>query len=245
MAGRKTENDAITHRGRELPFVVVRSAQRQKTISVGVQPGGEVRVLAPAWVGKQEVRRIVGERADWIFERLAAKPPAPRPALGDGSMMLLYGNQVQLRVERTRRVTVTARELEGAVCVSIPAGLEPERDDLAIRHALRLFYQRQTLALVERFVFALAPVVGKNPGRIYVREQKTRWGSCARDGSLRFNWRLSMLPPTEIEYVVAHELCHLLHLNHSAAFWAEVARVLPGRGDGPKRVQLSIGDLPL
>lgn len=245
MAGRKTETDAITHRGRELPFVVVRSAQRQKSISVGVQPGGEVRVLAPTWVAKNEIRRIVGERADWLFERLDAEPPPARPHLDDGATLLLYGNEVRLRVERTQRVTATAREVEGAILVSIPAGFEPERDDLAIRQALRLFFQRKTLALVERYVFSLAPVVGKNPGRIFVREQKTRWGSCGRDGSMRFNWRLAMLPPGEVEYVVAHELCHLVHLNHSAAFWAEVARVLPGRGAGPKRVRVTIGELPL
>ncbi len=243
--GRKAETDAIKHGGRDLPFTVVRSAQRQKSISVGVR-AGEVRVLAPAWVKKDEIRRIVKERGDWIFERLAAAPPPDeRPALASGHILMLMGDDIELQVERAQRTNVSARVVEGRMLVSIPATLPPGSEDEAIRHALRLFYDRVTLAMVEQYVVDLAPVVGKNPGRIYVREQTTRWGSCSPDGSLRFNWRLSMLPPSEVEYVVAHELCHLLQPNHSAAFWAEVARVLPGRGIGPKRVQASVRELPL
>ena len=73
----------------------------------------------------------------------------------------------------------------------------------------------------------VAALIGCRPGRIALREQKTKWGSCSSLGNLNFNWKLIMKPTAAMEYVVVHELCHLKELNHSKAFWALVARCLP------------------
>lgn len=68
---------------------------------------------------------------------------------------------------------------------------------------------------------------GGSYSRITVRDQKTRWGSCSARGTLSFNWRLMLAPPAILDYVVVHELCHLTHMNHSAAFWQKVESVYP------------------
>lgn len=72
-----------------------------------------------------------------------------------------------------------------------------------------------------------APLVGVSYNRISIRNQRTRWGSCSSEGNLNFNCLLMLAPQEVIDYVVVHELCHRKEMNHSAAFWGEVARVLP------------------
>jgi predicted metal-dependent hydrolase len=89
------------------------------------------------------------------------------------------------------------------------------------------WYRRQALALVTAAVDRWSPVVGRVPAGIGIGDQKSRWGSCSAADSLRFNWRLAMVDQSLVDYVVVHELCHMLQRNHSRAFWAEVERVLP------------------
>lgn len=70
-------------------------------------------------------------------------------------------------------------------------------------------------------------LTGGSYNRITIRDQKTRWGSCSARGTLSFNWRLMLAPPTIADYVIVHELCHLTYMNHSAAFWKKVESVYP------------------
>ena len=72
-----------------------------------------------------------------------------------------------------------------------------------------------------------APVMGVSYGTVTIREQKTRWGSCSTKGNLNFNWKLVLMPPEILDYVVVHELAHRIQMNHRAAFWAEVGKILP------------------
>ncbi len=85
----------------------------------------------------------------------------------------------------------------------------------------------EALKVIPERVRHFAPVVGVDYGRITIRCQKTRWGSCSGKGNLNFNCLLMKAPPEAVDYVVVHELCHRKEMNHSPRFWAEVERVLP------------------
>ena len=92
--------------------------------------------------------------------------------------------------------------------------------------ALRQLTDRAAQVIGERVSF-FAPIVGVTYGRVTIRHQHTRWGSCSGKGNLNFNCLLLLAPEQVLDYVVVHELCHSKELNHSPAFWAEVKRVLP------------------
>jgi len=95
------------------------------------------------------------------------------------------------------------------------------------RQAFRDFYGEKGSDRLARRTAYFADKVGVQVKRVEVKELGFRWGSCSTDGSIRFHWKAMMAPPKIIDYIVVHELCHLRHRGHDAAFWNEVDKVMP------------------
>lgn len=153
---------------------------------------------------------------------------------------------------RAQRKTMALKVSEdGTVTVRIPYGVRPEEADRFVeahvdwirkriaecreRAAARPAYTDREREAGKRLAKELllkkcryfAERMGVSYGTVTVREQKTRWGSCSAKGNLNFNWKLVLMPPEILDYVVVHELAHRLQMNHSAAFWAGVGKILP------------------
>ena len=107
------------------------------------------------------------------------------------------------------------------------AGLDLAAPEKLTEQEVKLLREKTRKLVTER-VKHYAAIIGVHYNQIAIRTQRTRWGSCSSKGNLNFNCLLMLVPPEVLDYVVVHELCHRKELNHSARFWSEVERVIPG-----------------
>jgi predicted metal-dependent hydrolase len=211
----------------EIRYRVVRSARRQRVaISVGAQAGVVVRL--PAAEAGSVAAAAVARKAAWIVQRLALlrARPAGRGAheFVEGETFLYLGRQYRLKLVQTPGDRLEVRLLGRSLTV---AGPRERQDAMALRQGVELWYRRRAAAKLRERVARYAERLGVDQPRVVIRDQRKRWGSCSRAGVLRFNWRIMMAPLTLVDYVVAHELCHLLVPDHSPRFWRLVRRCLP------------------
>ena len=114
--------------------------------------------------------------------------------------------------------------LQGRLVVQVPEG---NKQPHVIRNALLHWYKRQVALKIREKVTHFASMVGVEPAGVSIKIFKARWGSCTAKGELEFNWLIMLAPNRMVDYVVIHELCHLIHHDHSPDFWREVGRVMP------------------
>jgi len=208
--------------GRAVPYLLVRNP-RSRHVRMSLTPEG-LRVSAPTRLPQSEVDRAVASKERWLLRHSDLLiPHAPAPLL-DGMALPFLDGEVELGVRVARRAAVSFRPDEGRVAVATTGGPDSPAQ---VRDLVERGYRG-----VARDWFAWAcghfgPMVGAAPSAISVRDPRTRWGSCSARGSVSLSWRLMMAPARVAEYVVVHELAHLVHLDHSPAFWDLVARVRP------------------
>lgn len=229
-----------------IPYRIVRSARRRRTLELRVEHDG-VRVAAPLRTSAEEIAAFVRSRAGWIQKQIEKTPPStPGMDLAAGATLPYLGRWLPVEcVERAgagagTRVT---RDLLG-IRVTHPPLPEHTRGD-ALTGALRAWYRERAAEELPPRVAAWGARAGYAAQRVLVRDQKRRWGSCGRDGTIRLNWRLVMLDPAVVDYVVVHEIAHLRHAHHQAAFWAEVERLLPDYRERRRALRDAGGKLPL
>lgn len=232
-----TESGEVRFGETVIRFEVRRSARRRKTVRIRVEQG-RVLAAAPEAMPAEEIGAIVRRRAGWIRRRLAAPGPETEPApkrFVSGETLPYLGRNVRLVVERGGggapavrfdhwRLRVAVGDGEGEQFVGDAGGERRER----VRRAVRNWFRERAADRAGASVRRWLPRFGRSEAPpVLIRDQRKRWGSCAPDGALRFNWRVVMLPPGLLDYVVAHEIAHLAVPNHSPAFWSHLASAMP------------------
>ena len=218
--GKPSERQA-TVGGLQITYELHRSAKRRKTISLKIE-GDRLRVLAPNRTSLKHVDEVVQQKADWIAERLAEPPPSRvRDQLKPGGRLPLLGEQIPVE-EGLRPFSFHDHPLSD-VGPSFSVGPYSEQ---RVEEAERWFRAAARAHISDRVV-RWAEEVEAWPHRVQIRDQKTRWGSASSRGTLSFNWRLIFAPPEIVDYVVVHELCHLIVPNHSKDFWDLVDETMP------------------
>ena len=149
--------------------------------------------------------------------------------MDSGETVPYLGRDVTLQVEQHDSPRVRTEVSKDDFRVYVPNGVPIEQRGPLVERALKNRYKALASEHVNEVVPSWIPVLGKGKGKLRVSITNTRheWASCRRDGNLRFSWRVAMLPPPIVEYIVIHEMAHLTHFNHSREFWGLVNSVLP------------------
>lgn len=190
-----------------------RSARaRRITLRVSARDGG-VTLTLPQRLPGAEAMAFLNSRRDWL-ERALARIEHPLP-VDFGAALPVEGRALLLTPAPVRRPVIEGDSL------LLPAARPAAASAVA-------FLRTLAQARLTQASDGHAARLGRGVRAIALRDTRSRWGSCTHDGRLMYSWRLAMAPPEVLDYVAAHEVAHLAHMDHSPRFWAVVAQLCPG-----------------
>ena len=225
--GRQTTPPAIEQRsvhlaGKPVTYTLKRTGRR-RSIGLRVDDRG-LTVAVPLRASEKWLHSVLQEKADWVLEKLEgwqANKPTQRQ-WADGEPILFRGETFALRIVPS--LFDAPPLLRGIhLVIHVSAADNPA----AIKKIVEQWYRSEAQQLFAECVEHFAPLMNVKPRDIKISVARTRWGSCTARGTVRFNWQLVKMPLHLIDYVVVHELAHLVELNHSAAFWRVVESACP------------------
>jgi predicted metal-dependent hydrolase len=220
-------------------IVTYRLMQRRHRRNLGLTIDERgLTVGAPPHSPLAEIEAFIRINAEWVTSKLEQYAGSHRQrhlAVRDGARLPYLGGEAEVRViAGANRVSWEGEQMVIAA--------KPGADiDALARRAL----QRRALALFGERLAVYATRLGRQPPALGLSSARTRWGSCSEKSGIRLNWRLIHCPLRLIDYVVAHELAHLVEMNHSPRFWAEVARIFPDWKDARRDLKALAGELPI
>lgn len=207
----------------EIDGVPVRQSLRARRMALRVDNStGEVVLVWPRRGSEKSARRFVEENRNWIARQRAAAQPARD--FTPGAPLSVAGREYTLVHQPGRGLT----RIEGDAIIVHGAA-----EHFARR--LRDFLKKEAFDALCALSDAKAATLNLKPVPIRVIDPKTRWGSCAHDGRLMYSWRLILAPPEVLDYVVAHEVAHRVHMNHGVKFWRLCAELSAGDAGAARR----------
>lgn len=220
----------IILKGRILDYELI--YRQRKTMEIRLIPPGHIRVVAPKGVPHGEIEKVLRSKEAWLLgklDELAHMQPVTKH-LVSGEEFYYLGSLIPVKIQqgKTDHVVFQTDQIEMNVM---------NEDTTHIKQVLINAYSESTRQWVKFYVDKYVDQFIVKPHMIRIKNQRKRWGSCSSKNNLNFNWRLSMMPIEVIEYIVVHEMCHLIHINHSKDFWSLVAIYLPDYKERQKWVK--------
>ena len=214
----------------------------RKTLAIEVHPDGSVRVKAPPRLSVAQIHERVEQRGAWILKQQGRfaelPPPQPKREFVSGESYRYLGRQYRLKVLMQAKAEYV-RLYGGQLEVYLANPNDTPRVQTLLRkwykvQAKRVFAERLEVCRQHAIAFGI-----EHPGGFTLRRMKKRWGSCSKDGHILLNTQLVSAPKTCIDYVVMHELCHVVHHNHSPAFYNLLTTCIPDWRDQQRQLNLT------
>ncbi len=215
--------------GEDVPFSIFRTRRRKRTIAYKMERDASVRVAAPLSASSGSVLKILKRQAPWITrERELRKKLLTHYDFLEGSAFPYLGRAYKLRIARGKQAAAGCRLSPHALHVHIS---DPSQTREGLRAQIRLeillWLKKRARGKIKKRLDFWAERMDVRYKSFVLANPERRWGSCSADNVIRINWRLIMAPLPVLDYVVAHELCHVRHKNHSPRFWAFLAKAMP------------------
>lgn len=193
---------------------------KRKTLSLSVMKDGNVVVKAPIGMRNETINHFVEEKQAWIRDKLFLinKTKVKFDDVVHYQRFLLYGNKYSLILDNVKKI-----ETNDKFQIIMPQKVDREK----ILKTLKNWYKKIAKQILEDRLKFIESRIKLKSSLMRISDSKGRWGSCNSKGVITFNFRVIMLPPAIIDYVIIHELCHLVEMNHSKNFWKLVETFLP------------------
>ncbi len=205
----------------------LKTSPRRKTLSITVHPDNRVIVHAPATCARVKINRFIEQKAEWIrkalLTNLQRQREKPVKRFETGEMLLYLGKEYRLRVEGANTTEVVLDK--GSICVRIAVRDFPA-EPWKIKELLMGWYGARAMDKIGEKTALYAARIGAPPRQVSLKTLKSRWGSCSTTGRISLAWNIIMAPEEVLDYLIVHELCHLVYHDHSAAYWDLVGSIL-------------------
>ncbi|SDW71123.1 M48 family metallopeptidase [Paenibacillus sp. CF384] len=203
-----------------------------KDIIISVDWIDGVNVVTPPSIDDKKLQEVLQKKSPWIlskwyeFEEITVPPK--RKEFVSGEKFLYIGRFYRLKVEKTNMEIVPSLVFkQNRFHVTVSSELKNDELPAQLKPLFMNWYLQYGQAKLNERLRIYSPKMGVSPGKLQLKDQKMRWGSCAADKSIYINWRIMMAPMKIIDYVLVHEMVHLKYPNHSAEFWQYVRSILP------------------
>jgi len=201
--------------------------RKRKSFRISIEPPDSVFVVAPIGIKDDEILKMVESKAKWIENKLREIKESGVVKCcreyKNGEIFMYLGRDLRLKVQRDEYVKNPLVELvEG--CLLVRTATE---DSYKLIKSIEDWYRKRSLEIVCERVENYQKYFEQRPLEIRSKRQKSRWGSCSSAHRLNFNLRCVMAPLEVIDYIVVHEMCHMVHFNHSKEFWGLVEEIVP------------------
>ncbi len=216
---------------RSIPYLLKRSTGR-RTLTICIDEKGDLSISVPMRTPDKEIRAFLDEKEKWIIEKIAEskkrQAKIDQKQFKDGHAFLFLGKKCPIKTLPGNVKRIKVEFINESWYITTPIGLKGAQAAGDIRKALIKWYRKQAVEIIGGRLFHFARVIGVEPKRIAVRTQKRLWGICDfKTQTIHINWQIILAPLDVIDYVVVHELCHLIVPDHSKRFWRHVAKILP------------------
>lgn len=201
-----------------MEYVLVRSDR--KTVSLFVNDDGKLEIRAPKWLPISDIEKLIDEKSTWIERNMELKK---QQLVKKTSFSVYYGSEQLLLGRKYPILETESKSSFNGEFFLIRAGL----DKTHVKNEMIQLYKHLAARIIFPKVEHYAVQMSVMPTAIHINGAKSRWGSCSAKNCLNFSWRLSLGNEDIVDYVVVHELAHIIHHDHSKEFWKVVESVIP------------------